>query len=246
MLHGIIRAATAALVFVIAILVYINYFHKSDSVLPERAELASAPEVPSVPISPDIEPEVATAPAAPSAPVAPPAPAAPAAAPAPETPPAPVAHAAPRAPVSKAPKAEILDSNNEIAEVVDLPPLQRSRSSAAVAEPAPKASGKRTHIVQPGESLWVISRKYLGNGELNGKIAVANGLTSRDHIRPGQVLVIPDLNASTPAVNREVIETASTSEDLADHEDVRRVSTVSRTSEPIRQPAMSSAVKNKF
>ena len=222
MLQGIIRAATAALIFVVAILVYINYFHPSKAVLPERAELASAPEVPAVPVSPDAAPPSLTAPVAPAAPTAPPASSA------------------------RPPRAEIVESG-ELAEVVELPPSPRTRVSGvapAVQTPPAKPSGKRTHIVQPGESLWVISKKYLGSGELNAKIADCNGLTSKDRIRAGQVLIIPDLNApNSPAARAEA---AANSEDLADHEDIRHVSTVSRSSESVRQPAMSSSVKNKY
>lgn len=226
MLHGIIRAATAALIFVVAILVYINYFHSGSSVLPERAELASAPEVPTVPVSPDAAPPTLAAPVAPVA-----------SAPA-------VAPTEPRSPSAKPPRAEIVESG-ELAEVVELPPSPRTRVSGAlpaVQTPPAKPSGKRTHIVQPGESLWVISRKYLGSGELNAKIADCNGLSSKDRIRVGQVLIIPDLNSPV----RAAAETAAISEDLADHEDTRHVTTVSRSSESYRQPTMSSSVKNKY
>lgn len=223
MLHGIIRAATAALIFVVAILVYINYFHASSSVLPERSELASAPEVPTVPVIPDAAPPTLVAPATPTAPTAP---------------------SAPQSPSVRQPRAEIVESG-VLAEVVDLPPSPRTRVSGmvpAVQTPPAKPSGKRTHIVQPGESLWVISRKYLGSGELNAKIADCNGLASKDRIRVGQVLIIPDLNAPT----RAAAEAVAVSEDLADHEDTRHVTTVSRSSESNRQPTMSSSVKNKY
>ncbi|MGD0094009.1 MAG: LysM domain-containing protein [Planctomycetota bacterium] len=59
--------------------------------------------------------------------------------------------------------------------------------------PAPQAPKlKRTHVVQPGESLSGISRRYYGTPDRYGKIAAANNLRSRDVIRVGQVLVIPE------------------------------------------------------
>jgi len=61
---------------------------------------------------------------------------------------------------------------------------------APPAPPAPKL--RRTHVVQAGESLSSISRKYYGTPDRYGKIAAANNLRSRDLIRTGQVLVIPD------------------------------------------------------
>jgi nucleoid-associated protein YgaU len=64
--------------------------------------------------------------------------------------------------------------------------------------PAPVApKRKRTHVVQPGESLSSISRKYFGTPDYFGKIAEANSLKSKDRIRVGQVLVLPDLPVKT-------------------------------------------------
>src|SRR4051794_10062752 len=58
--------------------------------------------------------------------------------------------------------------------------------------PAPRRM-KRTHVVQSGESLSSISRKYYGTPDYYSKLAEANNLKSRDRIRVGQVLVLPDL-----------------------------------------------------
>ncbi len=49
MLHGILRAATAVLLFAIAILVYVNYFRNGAASQADPSELATAPEVPKVP-----------------------------------------------------------------------------------------------------------------------------------------------------------------------------------------------------
>ncbi|MEI6231888.1 MAG: LysM domain-containing protein [Planctomycetota bacterium] len=230
MLQGMIRAAMAALVFAIAILVYINYFHRSDSGLTDHSELATAPEVPKVPSNPDavsaaqnaITNQDASSDAG-----------------------------------TKLQRAEILDNGGELADVVDLPPAPRMRPSnltAPAQAAAPKATGKRTHIVQPGESLWSISKKYLGNGELNAKIADCNGLTSKDRIRAGQVLVIPD--GSQPAVAqtpvrpaplvRAPVEAAHSAEDLADDDDARRVTRTSRNNDHGSPSIMSTTVPNKY
>lgn len=52
---------------------------------------------------------------------------------------------------------------------------------------APTSSG-RTHIVQPGESLWSIAQKY---GVSLEALCRANGLTLRSAIHPGQRLRLP-------------------------------------------------------
>lgn len=241
MLHGIIRAATAALVFVIAVLVYINYIHSNDTVLPTNSDVASAPEVPKVPVLPEAGP-AAPLPLTGSAPAT--------------ISDAPLAQTVPlndvksdrqtastKAPAATKQRAEILDG--ELAEVVELPPSNRNHGGAmasnAVQMAAPKPqTGKRTHVVQPGESLWVISKKYLGNGELNGKIAECNGLTSRDKIKVGQLLIIPDGNSTILARVERV------SEDLADDDDARRVTKVSKASENDGPALMNSSVRNKF
>lgn len=73
------------------------------------------------------------------------------------------------------------------------PPAPQVESPPPPAPPTPQAPKlKRTHIVQPGESLSSISRKYYGTPERYGKIVAANNLRSRDVIRVGQVLVIPE------------------------------------------------------
>jgi LysM repeat protein len=231
MLHGIMRAATAALLFVIAILVYINYFHRSDSVLPEHSEVATAPEVPKVPISLD---GIPAAPAFPLAPVAD------------IVAPAPIAMPE-RAPAPARTRSEISD-NGQLAEVVELPPSSRPRAASAptsATPPASKPAGKRTHIVQPGESLWVISRKYLGNGELNAKLAEANGLSAKDRIKAGQLLIIPDLSGA-PGIAQKPIEPARVSEDLADDDDARHFTRISNPVHASQPALMSTTVPNKY
>ncbi len=52
------------------------------------------------------------------------------------------------------------------------------------------------HVVQAGETLWVISARY---GVAIDAIVSANGLASASFIRTGQQLVIPG-TTTTPAV----------------------------------------------
>jgi len=90
------------------------------------------------------------------------------------TPPAPVPEVAPPAPQPKV-------------------AVQPEFKKPAMAE-APH--GKRTHVVQPGESLWSISKTYYGTPDNYNALAAANGLQAKGgKIRAGQVLVLPDLPA---------------------------------------------------
>ena len=80
--------------------------------------------------------------------------------------------------------------------VVETPPATPVR----VAEPAPPpiplpaiTVGKRTHIVQPGESLWLISKRYYGTPAHIERIADANHMDAPKRLRPGQVLVLPEI-----------------------------------------------------
>ena len=62
-------------------------------------------------------------------------------------------------------------------------------------EPAPAVNPKSngTHVVQPGDTLWAIAKKYYGNGAQYTKIFNANKdkIKNPNLIYPGQKLVIP-------------------------------------------------------
>lgn len=62
-------------------------------------------------------------------------------------------------------------------------------------EPAPPVNPKSngTHVVQPGDTLWAIAKKYYGNGAQYPKIFNANRdkIKNPNLIYPGQKLVIP-------------------------------------------------------
>jgi nucleoid-associated protein YgaU len=229
MLHAFFRAATVTLLAVIAVLIYVNYFRSTETpdIVAEHEAIETPPELPKLAVEPDIPAALA------------------------EVVPLQTAAANPRSAQTRAeqfpnaarsgrgarePIAEILDLE-PIAEVVDLPSRKPAVIAAvALPAPAPKLSGKHTHVVLSGESLWVISRKYYGTGELYSKIAESNGLASKDRIRPGQVLIIPDANA--PAATTPVPE------EIADHEDVPRAVPVSMAREYI-PPAVSANVKHR-
>lgn len=62
-------------------------------------------------------------------------------------------------------------------------------------EPAPQVSPKNngTHVVQQGDTLWAIAKKYYGDGKQYAKIVNANKdkIKNPNLIYPGQKLVIP-------------------------------------------------------
>jgi LysM repeat protein len=68
--------------------------------------------------------------------------------------------------------------------------IRRVPSAAAV---RPAAAAARQHTVAPGETLWSIAARYLGNGARWGEIARLNAATlpNPNLIRVGQVLRIP-------------------------------------------------------
>ncbi|HHE46656.1 MAG TPA: LysM domain-containing protein, partial [Bacteroidetes bacterium] len=76
-------------------------------------------------------------------------------------------------------------------------PNQRLRISSGkqfakgAATGALSGKGARSHIVAPGDSLWLIARKYGVSVEL---LRRANGLQGRSLIKPGQRLTIPVSN----------------------------------------------------
>jgi Tfp pilus assembly protein FimV len=71
------------------------------------------------------------------------------------------------------------------------------RSPATVVPVAPAvpeiAIGKRTHVVRAGETLWDISSYYYGSPAQVERIADANGLPAPNRVRPGMVLVLPEI-----------------------------------------------------
>ena len=56
---------------------------------------------------------------------------------------------------------------------------------------APAATGQQTHVVQRGDTLWSVSRRFYGNGNRWREIAQANGITNERRLIIGQTLIIP-------------------------------------------------------
>lgn len=49
----------------------------------------------------------------------------------------------------------------------------------------------KVHQVQPGDTLWALAQRYLGNGAKWPQLATLNGLDSPDDLTPGQTLRLP-------------------------------------------------------
>lgn len=62
-----------------------------------------------------------------------------------------------------------------------------------ISDPQTPRIGKRTHLVSAGETLWEISRKYFNSAAYVEQIADANHLDSPNRLRPGMVLVLPEI-----------------------------------------------------
>ena len=75
-------------------------------------------------------------------------------------------------------------------------PVAPTPAPAAPAPPPPAPAPPIVHVVQAGETLWIISARY---GVAIDAIVSANGLASASFIRTGQQLVIPG-TTTTPAV----------------------------------------------
>ena len=63
---------------------------------------------------------------------------------------------------------------------------QRSTANS----PAPKKVVK-THAVKKGETLWIIAKKYYGNGALYTEIASVNKIINPNSLKVGQILTLP-------------------------------------------------------
>jgi nucleoid-associated protein YgaU len=87
--------------------------------------------------------------------------------------------------------------------VVNPSPAQPQQAEKPPAQPQAPAEqgGLVTYKIQPGDSLWEISRKFYKSPNHIKQIADANNLSANATLRIGQMLVIPELreNKSTPA-----------------------------------------------
>lgn len=76
--------------------------------------------------------------------------------------------------------------------------------------PTPRV-GKKTHVVAAGETLWVISRKYFGTPAYVEAIADANHMDAPNRLRPGMLLVLPEI-PGVPMRNAEAVQPAPRAE----------------------------------
>lgn len=76
--------------------------------------------------------------------------------------------------------------------------------------PTPRV-GKKTHVVAPGETLWAISRRYFGTPNYVEAIADANQMGTPNRLRPGMVLVLPEI-PGIPERSAEVAQPAPRSQ----------------------------------
>ena len=90
---------------------------------------------------------------------------------------------------------EYRDFGKKAVVVVTPTPTGGATAVAKKEEPAPTVNPKSTgtHVVQPGDTLWAIAKKYYGNGNQYTKIFNANKdkIKNPNLIYPGQQLVIP-------------------------------------------------------
>lgn len=88
--------------------------------------------------------------------------------------------------------------NVRIGQSLSLPGAPRTVAATTPSRPA--RSGDGAHVVEPGETLFAVSRRYGVNVR---DLAAANGLTLQSGLRIGQRLTIPD--GSTPATARTAV-----------------------------------------
>ena len=69
---------------------------------------------------------------------------------------------------------------------------------------------KNEYVVKKGETLWEISKKIYGTGELYHIIAKENKISNPDTIQNGQIIKIPDVEIYT---EKEVLEEAEKCEE---------------------------------
>lgn len=123
-------------------------------------------------------------------------------------------------------------------------------ATRSAATPTPPVEPPATvHTVRPGETLWSLAERYLGDGARYREIATANygaaqpdgaRLTDSHWIRPGWHLTIPTLTDPTPGegVREYTVQRGDTLWDIADDElgDPARYGEIYTASTAITQP----------
>ncbi len=127
---------------------------------------------------------------------------------------------------------------------VAVSPIKEQKETKPKSEPRPKLEpgpGQRTYVVESGDTLWSISKKNYGTPDHYNKIAELNRMTQKDRIRPGQVLIIPDLpyaapkdeeSAATKTKDEMPSDEAPKDEALADDHDHENENVATRKSSP--------------
>lgn len=71
-------------------------------------------------------------------------------------------------------------------------PDKSNENTTSTARPVtnPPAASYGKYTVQKGDTLWVIAKKYYGNGNLYTKIVKNNNIKNPNLIYPGQILII--------------------------------------------------------
>lgn len=72
-------------------------------------------------------------------------------------------------------------------EITELPETGNTARTVSTAETA-----ERTYVVEAGDCLWLIARRFYGDGSLAQRLAVYNGIKNANLIYPGELLRIPD------------------------------------------------------
>jgi hypothetical protein len=116
---------------------------------------------------------------------------------APAPPPLPDFQPTPEAAPPTPPVPEPAPLQNQPQPPADPQPAPEQVQPAPTPEPAPNPPtprvGKRTHLVRPGETLWQISCRYFNSPAYVEQIADANHMDAPNNLRPGMVLVLPEV-----------------------------------------------------
>ncbi len=84
--------------------------------------------------------------------------------------------------------------------------LGLAAAPAALAKPAKASHGLATHVIQPGQTLGMIAKRYNVSIEA---VCTANGIRRTDPIKPKQRLVIPDRKDKDGSEARERVAKAN-------------------------------------